>query len=47
MEKGGGAVRYLTMPNLSDLSINLALRAYLRADFKAKMAKNGQNLKFE
>ena len=39
--RGGGAVRHLTMPSLSDLSLNLALRAYLRADFKAKMAKIG------
>ena len=38
--RGGGAgVIHLTMPSLSDLNINLALKAYLRADFKAKMAK--------
>ena len=43
---GGGAVRHLTMPSLSDLSLNLALRAYLRADFKAKMAKIGNSNNF-
>ena len=36
---GGEAVRHLTTPSLSDLNINLALKACLRADFKAKMAK--------
>ena len=44
--RGGGAVRHLTMPSLSDLSINLALKAYLRADFKAKMAKIGNSNNF-
>ena len=41
--RGGGycsTVVHQTMVKLSDLSINLVLKPCLRADFKAKMAKN-------